>query len=171
MRLDKYSNPIFNDQDLFDALYHGHDFDSADIIFVEEECHEVEILQEHTDPLLPIFKPINSPTLTLEDLDRSYQEQWRMPDEYQNMDIEHFLLSVCPEENRQRLFEELNEFRSRNMIDLLKWLKYFVDTCTKENIVWGVGRGSSVSSYVLYLIGVHSINPIKYNLDWQEFLR
>jgi DNA polymerase III alpha subunit len=57
------------------------------------------------------------------------------------------------------------------MINLLRWMKYFVDTCTEYDIVWGVGRGSSVASYVLYLIGVHSIDPIKYNLDWQEFLR
>ena len=67
--------------------------------------------------------------------------------------------------------EELDAFKARNMLDLLRWLKYFVDTCSKEGIVWGVGRGSSVSSYVLYLIGVHSIDPIKFNLDWREFLR
>jgi len=49
--------------------------------------------------------------------------------------------------------------------------KYFVDTMQANNVVWGVGRGSSVASYVLYLIGVHKIDSIKYNLDWQEFLR
>jgi DNA polymerase III alpha subunit len=41
----------------------------------------------------------------------------------------------------------------------------------KENIVWGVGRGSSVASYVLYLIGVHKIDSLYYNLDVEEFLR
>jgi len=54
---------------------------------------------------------------------------------------------------------------------LLKWMKYFVDTCRTNRVVWGVGRGSSVASYVLYLIGVHRIDSMKYNLDWQEFLR
>jgi DNA polymerase III alpha subunit len=63
------------------------------------------------------------------------------------------------------------EYKSRNMLDLLRWLKYFVDTCEKEGVVWGIGRGSSVASYILYLIGVHSVDSIKYNLDWQEFLR
>jgi DNA polymerase III alpha subunit len=57
------------------------------------------------------------------------------------------------------------------MLDLLRWLKFFVDTCRKEGIIWGVGRGSSVASYVLFLIGVHKIDSLKYNLDWQEFLR
>jgi DNA polymerase III alpha subunit len=57
------------------------------------------------------------------------------------------------------------------MLDLLRWLKYFVDTAKQRNIIWGVGRGSSVASYVLYLIGVHKIDSIKYKLDWKEFLR
>ena len=70
-----------------------------------------------------------------------------------------------------RVFEELAEFSTRNMTGLLQWLKYFVDTCMENNIVWGVGRGSSVASFVLYLIGVHKIHSIKYKLEWQEFLR
>ena len=57
------------------------------------------------------------------------------------------------------------------MMPLLQWLKYLVDTCRANNIVWGVGRGSSVSSFVLFLIGVHKIDSIKYDLDWRDFLR
>ena len=97
------------------------------------------------------------------------QADWNMPDGYKNMDIEEWLYSQGG--NNVRVREELDAFKERNMLDLLRWLKYFVDTCEKEGIVWGVGRGSSVASYVLYLLGVHSIDPIKYNLDWQEFLR
>jgi len=48
---------------------------------------------------------------------------------------------------------------------------YFVDTLRKHNILWGVGRGSSVSSYILYLIGIHRIDSIKYNLNIGEFLK
>lgn len=99
------------------------------------------------------------------------QSNWLIPDEYKNMDIEGFLVHVCPKENYQRLIDELQEFRARNMLPLLRALKYIIDTLRKNNIVWGVGRGSSVASYVLYLLGVHKIDSIKYNLDWQEFLR
>ncbi len=169
MQLDKYSNPIFNEQDLFDALYKGYKFNPADIIFVEERNHEILQFEDATGGRL--FEPINSPTLTSEQVDKAYQEQWNMPDEYKNMDIEGFLVNQCPKQNYQRLMDELAAYKARNMLDLLRWLKYFVDTCSKESVVWGVGRGSSVASYVLYLIGVHSIDPIKYNLDWQEFLR
>jgi DNA polymerase III alpha subunit len=96
-----------------------------------------------------------------------------MSDEYKTLDIQTWLFEQCPpwDPNYTRLQEELEAYQSRNMLDLLRWLKYFVDTCSKNNVIWGVGRGSSVASYALYLIGVHSIDPIKYNLDWREFLR
>ena len=94
-----------------------------------------------------------------------------MPNEYKIMDIEGFLVNQCPIQHYQRLLDELAAYKARNMLDLLRWLKYFVDTCRTNNIVWGVGRGSSVASYILYLIGVHKIDSVKYNLDWQEFLR
>jgi DNA polymerase III alpha subunit len=94
-----------------------------------------------------------------------------MPDTYKTLDIEELLVNLCPAGNYQRLIEELQEFKSRDMINLLRWLKYLVDTLRTNNITWGVGRGSSVASYVLFLIGVHKIDSVKYNLDYQEFLR
>jgi DNA polymerase III alpha subunit len=66
---------------------------------------------------------------------------------------------------------ELLLFQERDLFLLLKQLKYIVDTWRKNNIVWGVGRGSSVASYVLYLIGVHKINSIYYDLNIEEFLK
>ena len=89
------------------------------------------------------------------------------------MDIEAWVREQGPpwEPQHTRIEEVLAEYRARNMLDLLRWLKYFVDNCSKNNVVWGIGRGSSVASYVLYLIGVHNIDSIKYNLDWHEFLR
>ena len=83
-----------------------------------------------------------------------------------------FCISKCiTNEEKQRVEEEYEAYELHNMIKVLQWMKYFVDTCNNNEIFWGVGRGSSVSSYILYLIGVHRINSIKYNLDWKEFLR
>ena len=72
---------------------------------------------------------------------------------------------------KQRVEQELAEFKSRNMIPMLKFLVYMVTELKHNNILWGVGRGSSVSSYILYLIGVHKVDSLKYNLDYKEFLR
>ena len=66
---------------------------------------------------------------------------------------------------------ELTEFKTRNLFPVLKVLIYIIDTMRKNNLVWGIGRGSSVASYVLYLIGVHKVDSLKYNLDIKEFLK
>jgi DNA polymerase III alpha subunit len=168
MKLDKFSQSIFQSQDLFNIMYEK-DLDVLNKIIVEEDS-EISSFIKHSELVLQTTESI-SYSSNVFDFDRNLQNQWFMPDEYKDFDIEEFLVNQCPKENYTRLVDELNEFRKRDMIDLLRWLKYFVDTCRKNNIIWGVGRGSSVSSYVLYLIGIHKIDSIKYNLDWQEFLR
>jgi DNA polymerase III alpha subunit len=95
-----------------------------------------------------------------------------MPKEYRDFEIVGFLLDQTQnEEQYQRVVTELELFIQHNMIDLLKYLKYLVDAMRENKIVWGVGRGSSVASYCLYLLGVHKIDSIKYNLDIKEFLK
>ena len=169
MRLDKYSNPILSEKDLFDALYQGYQFDVNNTVIVErtDSIKELEkqIGFKFLDPYETHFE--------VAEYDLACQSNWYMPEEYKSLDIEEWIWSQCPPWDPQhtRVKEELEAYKARNMLDLLRWLKYFVDTMTKNNIVWGLGRGSSVASYVLFLIGVHSIDSIKYNLDWQEFLR
>jgi DNA polymerase III alpha subunit len=170
MRLDKYSNPIFNEQDLFDAVYNGYQFNPHDTLIVNERSTAIKNLEEQIG--FKFVEPYETHFET-NDYDSACQSNWHMPEEYKTLDIENWLREQSPpwDPESTRLEEELEAYKARNMLDLLRWLKYFVDTCSKEQVLWGVGRGSSVASYVLYLIGVHSINPIKYNLDWQEFLR
>jgi DNA polymerase III alpha subunit len=97
---------------------------------------------------------------------------WFIPESYRTMDIQDWLYQRCPtSEIRQRVVEELRLFAKYDMIPMLKTMKYIVDTLRANNVVWGVGRGSSVASYVLYLLGVHRINSMYYNLDIAEFLR
>jgi DNA polymerase III alpha subunit len=168
MRYDKYSRPIFDEQDIFNLIYEDH-FDKLSNLIVED-TKSIHDLNKQLDQKL-VKESDTDYSKNIKDFDNENQNDWSMPKEYQQLDIEDFLVHLCPKENYQRLMEELQEFRARNMIDLLRWLKYFVDICRKNNIIWGVGRGSSVSSYVLFLIGVHKIDSVKYKLDWQEFLR
>jgi DNA polymerase III alpha subunit len=169
MRLDKYSNPIFSEQDLFDALYRGHEFLADDTMIVERTDSIKEL---ETQIGFKFLEPYET-HFDVSDYDTACQSVWNMPEEYKTMDIEAWVREQGPPWDPQhaRIEEELAEYRARNMLDLLRWLKYFVDNCSKNNVVWGIGRGSSVASYVLYLIGVHNIDSIKYNLDWHEFLR
>jgi DNA polymerase III alpha subunit len=97
--------------------------------------------------------------------------KWFIPHDYQHMDIEGFLIDRCPKENYDRLHKEISLYKKHNMIPVLKTVKYIVDILRKNNVVWGVGRGSSVSSYVLYLIGIHKIDSVKYKLPIEEFFK
>ena len=96
----------------------------------------------------------------------------KYPEHYKDIDARRWILNrPMTHEERERVMAELQEFQNRGMMPLLNFLLYMVDTMRENNIVWGVGRGSSVASYVLYLIGVHRINSMKYNLDYKEFFR
>ena len=72
------------------------------------------------------------------------------------------------QEQINRVVEELELYRSRNLYPILRALIYIIDTMRKHDIVWGVGRGSSVAGYVLYLLGIHKVDS-RYNLDIKEF--
>jgi DNA polymerase III alpha subunit len=135
-----------------------------------EDTANMELFKQLSELNIKIAKP-ELYSISKQEFDQTCQEDWFIPDEYKNMDIEGFLANQCPKQHYQRLVEELEEFRARNMLPLLRVLKYIVDTLRTNKILWGVGRGSSVASYTLFLIGVHKIDSIKYNLDWREFLR
>jgi DNA polymerase III alpha subunit len=95
-----------------------------------------------------------------------------MPDEYKRMDIAKHVLELCvTDAELQRVGEELLLYQEHDLFDLLRYMKYLVDVMRKNHVIWGVGRGSSVASYVLYLLGVHRINSMFYDLDPREFLR
>ena len=97
---------------------------------------------------------------------------WRIPYKYKEMDIGKHVLDLCEtDEQRARVTRELELYNKYNMTMVLKCMKYIVDTLRANNIVWGVGRGSSVASYVLHLLGVHKIDSIKYDIPIGEFFK
>jgi hypothetical protein len=120
----------------------------------------------------PKLNPFNNLLCDLDEFDADNQKNWNMPDEYKNLDIAQWLLYQCKnEEELQRVGKELLLYQDRDLFNLLRFLKYMVDVMRKNKIVWGVGRGSSVASFVLYLIGIHKINSITYQIPIEEFLR
>jgi DNA polymerase III alpha subunit len=169
MRQDKFGNPIFNSADIFRALYQGKLTDIKNItVDYSDDIEQLEKTAGFT------FQRFNEQldNISIEDFDQALQSDWFMPPEYKDFDIKEFCLNRCTTpEQIARVNAEMTEYKDRGMIPLLQWTKHFVDTCEENGIVWGVGRGSSVASFVLFLLGVHQIDSVKYNLDWQEFLR
>lgn len=114
--------------------------------------------------------PIISDSEIYGDID--WYSLWLTPDGYRDADVESYCLGKCTtEEQKSRVQYEMDLFRERNMLPVLRHLMYLVDEFRSRKVVWGVGRGSSVSSYVLYLIGINRIDPLRFGLDVSEFLK
>ena len=108
---------------------------------------------------------------------------WHMPSSYLDMsprDIVERLLDKQTElglddellvQRNDRIIRELSQYKQADKLDLIRLMFYIVDQMTAHNKLWGVGRGSSVSSYVLFLIGVHDIDSVMYDLDFADFMK
>jgi DNA polymerase III alpha subunit len=168
MRTDIYGQIILNENDLFE-LYLRDPFRRIKHAHTETKIELNDILV--VDDLPKLIEYID-PCMSVDAFDELNQNLWHMPEEYMNMDIAKWVLDQCQNESElQRAGEELMLFQDRGMFPLLRYLKYLVDTMRSHNIVWGVGRGSSVASFILFLVGIHRINSLYYDLSIDEFLK
>lgn len=171
MEIEKnYYRVILTVNDALDALFRGEQVDN----WLVDDYNEVVRFQaaaSNFDSDVNIEFP-EKLTVTPEEFHKKNQESWLMPNSYLSLDLNNILLSRCDtDEQKTRVIEELVLFKKYDLELLLKFLIYMIDTFQENNIIWGVGRGSSVSSYCLYLIGVHKVDSIRYQLDIKDFLR
>jgi len=171
MKIDSLGIPYFTETDLVKMIQDGHVNKCAQVLC--EDSQEIQKFNQAAGrfgrPPLEVYKPT---AVTMEQFDNVAQLEWFMPDEYRGIDLYSTLVSKCNNQKElDRLEIELAEYKRRNMTDILRYMVFLVDFMREQKIVWGVGRGSSVASFVLYLIGVHRINSIQYDLDFNEFMR
>jgi DNA polymerase III alpha subunit len=172
MRTDHLGQLIYNEDDCVNMLMRGQSMQvNGMLVDATVDLETAALTLEH----VPIFIKYNELALqavTVEEFDHRNQSNWLMPDQYKNLDIAEHVLNLCESEAAlQRVGEELLLYQARDLFDLLRYLKFLVDIMKQNNLIWGVGRGSSVASYVLYLLGIHRIDSLHYNLDIAEFLR
>ena len=168
MKTDLYGQLIFNQNDLCELFLQDPTRTITNVL-VDTSIEFNGFLSLENTPKLTQYQ---DPKILVEEFDRINQSSWHMPKEYYKLDIAKWVLDQCKTEAElQRAGDELIKFQERNMFVLLQYLKYLVDTMRKNNVVWGVGRGSSVASFVLFLIGIHRINSLYYQLDIGEFLK
>jgi hypothetical protein len=151
----------------------GQSIDSLKNLVVDSSVNIEDLIMhvERPDSLLTWTFPYNQET-SVPEFHASQQLMWHMPAEYKQLDIAEHILGLCASESElQRCGEELLLYQERDLFDLLRYLKYLVDVMTNNCVIWGVGRGSSVASYILYKLGVHRIDSLYYKLDCREFLR
>lgn len=171
MNIDKYGRVLVSEQEAFDAIYSGKISTFENLFFHPETVNKFNHALDSNRDNIAKIKSLLDIEDDIEFFDEANQCQWFMPDNY-CPDLVDYLYSLTKtQEEKLRIDAELVLFIQHGMFDLLFYLKYLVDTMRENNIVWGVGRGSSVSSYVLYLLGIHKINSLKYELDIKEFLK
>jgi DNA polymerase III alpha subunit len=172
MNYDQYGQAYTTSAELCEILYQHPDIDISKFQLEDWDQYNSAVKITYAGlPLVMEYHPY-PPDYDIDVFHQTQQSSWNMPEEYFKLDIAKWLLDKCTtQEELQRVGKELLLYQERNLFDLLRQLKYVVDTWRSNNIVWGVGRGSSVASYVLYLIGVHRINSMYYDLDIEEFLR
>jgi DNA polymerase III alpha subunit len=170
MKTDQYGQIIYNESDLVNMVMRGSTVEQLSGMLVEPEVNlsaAATYLQQ-----IPKLVEYAVTDMSVAEFDALNQSSWHMPDEYRHLDIAEYILSLCNSDAQlQRCGQELLLFQERNLFDLLRYLKYLVDLMRSHHMIWGVGRGSSVASYVLYLLGVHKIDSMFYDLDVREFLR
>jgi len=151
------SNFLATEQQGLELLYRGesiHDVAFSEVDKFNSLCDQLELL------------PISNEALI--------SKEFNIPQHYKELDIETFVhgkLVQGDTDQTGRVEMELAMYKERNLYPILQLLIYIIDTMRKNNLVWGVGRGSCVSSYILYLLGVHKVDSHKYKLDIKEFLK
>ncbi len=168
-KINDHGDVIFSEEDAIDLLYNNPDFDISNLYFDDIDRYTQSLKQLGID--LPVINTAPKRN-NIAEFDKSNCEKWHMPDKYYQINVLQWLLDRCQnDEEKIRVQMEYDLFEKKDFTRVLQFLIYFVDTLRANNIVWGVGRGSSVASFCLFLIGVHKINPLLYNLDITEFLR
>ena len=168
-KINDHGDVIFSEEDVINLLYTDPDFDISKLYFDSIDKYSDSLKELGID--LPVIQ--TAPKRPKPDVfDKENCDNWHMPDKYYQINVLQWLLDKCQnDEEKMRVQMEYDLFEKKDFIRVLQFLIYFIDTLRANNIVWGVGRGSSVASFCLFLIGVHKINPLLYNLDITEFLR
>ena len=172
MKYDQFGQAYTTTNELSELLYQNPELDLSQFLVEDWDRYNMSVAQLYSD--LPTVKEYHAypSDYSVDIFHSTKQSQWNMPKEYQQLDIAQYVLDLCKTEvELQRVGEELLLYQERNLFDLLRYLKYFVDTMRVNNVLWGLGRGSSVASYVLYLLNVHRIDSIYYDLPINEFLK
>ena len=171
MKIDEYGAVFLTADELFNSIYSGKIKDFQNLYIDDAAASQFNNSKNINRDAISSIDVYQKPTQSANDVDQLNQQDWFMPYNYCPDLIQQLYAMCVTDEQKDRVSEELELFIQHNMLDLLYYLKYLVDTMREHKIVWGVGRGSSVASYCLYLIGIHKIDSLKYNLDIKEFLK
>ena len=166
-----YGQAILSSDNLRELLLQGKNIGHLNVVRDDEivlyEKYQAELLRH-----INIFLDAPEEVLTFDEFHLQKANEWIFPLEYQQIDVKEWLLKKCKSQiEMDRVLEEYALYEERNLAMLLRLFIFLIDYLRENKFIWGVGRGSAVSSFCLYLIGVHRVDPIKYNLSIHDYLK
>ncbi len=169
MKINACGQVARSEAELLELFRINPDINLNQAVSWQTERHNAAVAEMYSDlSLLVPWTECDDPV----EYHRQNQHQWRMPEPFQQLDIAELLISRCADPAElERMAQELILFQDQDLFPLLRYLHWMVTVFAQNNIVMGVGRGSSVASFALYKLGVHRINSLKWNLDIREFLK
>ena len=168
-KIDKYGRYAVIPTEAVTMLLEGHSITGAYI----RECDEAILFNGKCEIMgiepMRIYEDLQ---VTPSEFHEENCKTWLIPWKYTILDIKDHVLGLCSTDAEvKRINDEFELFEEHDMLRMLQYIKYLVDLMKERSVVWGVGRGSSVSIYTLYLMELHMVDSIKYELDFMEFFK
>lgn len=174
-QIDSWGNTVLTPAQFVSACVGGKQINER--VYVTEIDHEI---RQYNRFAATKIKTYDSYQVGID----SSAYQWKIPQSYQELDLRSLIterLAIeCSntqldeeqiQQRVQRVQLELKLVNKHDLTDLFRTLVYVVDRMSETNTVWGMGRGSSVACYLLYLIGVHDVDSVHYDIDPLEFFK
>lgn len=187
MDTNQHLSDFYIKQNGYDVTFDGniiiHNYNKL-IDFIERGIPSNNLYVSEMTPEIVKYNSLcsNNQKITVKDQIQFPEIQWNIPQSFLDVDIKELLINLLQEDIKlinqpspmqinkiARFEEELTLFEQRNMLTILKVIYYVITTFKEHNIVWGIGRGSCVSSYILYLLEVHDVDPVLFDLDLSDF--
>lgn len=167
--VDAWGRVVLSVEDAFQLLYAGGsigDHPLASLEVVDRFNAASDLFQADEKG-----RAVEHPAVSPEAEHAARAARWRVPERFRDLDIRTHVLGLCEPHEVDRCRMELDLFDERGLFPMLRAMAFLVDDLRTRGVVYGVGRGSSVASHVLFKLGVHRIDALKYDLDVREFLR
>ena len=153
-------------------IYLGISPNKIQTIIVDDSVHQFNKQVDAEDAI--IAYDVEAPVL--------FDLAWQLPKKYLQLDLEEYIVEIFEkrlaalnysdsevEIASARISYELDQIFKRNMVEFIQTVIYIIDTLREKKQVWGVGRGSSCASYILFLIGLHVVDCVRLDVDANEF--
>ena len=164
--IDKQGNIVYFNDSLIELMYNG--IIPSDVLYPDNDCDVKAFNKFSYENFDDVYYQLPNKIKTVEER----KNNWFYPTSYDEIDLYNYFINLCKSDiEKNRVIEEINIYREKGFEKFLRFCIFLSDKIKENNWVIGVGRGSSCSSYLLFLLQIHLVDSIKYNLNIKEFLK